>query len=139
MGDFLSGPSGQRPAGMVVDPGRGNLMENALRAAQIGPYRVAHGARRVLNLEPDEPKEVAGIHAAGNHAAFIAMFLPSSQTGELPVTVSRDPGAAESSVPVLLKPLTGINQSFSCVLLPGDALYVQSSIPAQIVVCQIAF
>lgn len=141
MDDFLRELQAGRGR-VAVDPGEGNLQENALRAAIIGPYRIAHGSKRTVNLQPDEPSRIANLAPAARHCAFVALFLPTSQTGPLNLTVGQEDTQGDSAgVPVALEPRVGpmAGISFSCVLLPGETLYGQSPIPCSLIVSEVYF
>lgn len=123
----LPEPQGQR---LVMNPGSGNLQEQALRAAIIGPARVAHGNKRPVVLQPGEPARISNVSTVARHCVYVALFLPLSSEGTLEITVGQeDMQGDNSSIPVRLEPRLGPSAgiSFGCVLLPGETLYAQSS------------
>lgn len=119
------------------EPGEGNLQLAALIASIVGPYRVAHGAKHAVVLEPDEPKRVSSNSPASRHCLFVALYLPMSRTGPLFLTVGQEDTPGDSAgIPVALQPELG---HFSAVLLPGEQLYAVSPLACRFVISEVSF
>lgn len=140
--DEFFGEAARRGARLEIDPGEGNLQMQALIASIVGPFRIAHGSKRTIHLEADEPKRIANIAPAARHCAFVALFLPLSTDGPLAITVGKEDSQGDSAgIPVQLEPRMGAGAgvSFGCVLLPGETLYGQSPINVSFIVSEVSF
>lgn len=140
--DFGGGQGGgKRPARIEMTPGAGNLQEAALRAALVGPFRVAHGLKKTYTLEPDESEVIARNSSASRHCLYVAVYLPPTHPGPVPLIVGSEVTPSSSAgVPVVLEPRVGeAGVSFSAVLLPGEDLSAQSPVPATLIVSSVAF
>jgi hypothetical protein len=127
---------------MQMDPGEGNLQMQALFAAVIGPYRVAHGSKRTVQLESDEPKRIVNVAPAARHCAYVALFLPQSADGPLYITVGKEDTQGDAAgIPVQLESrlATAAGVGFACVLLPGESLYAQSHLNVTFIVSEVSF
>jgi len=139
---FGDDPKGYRqPGRLTMDPGEGNLQEQLLRAAIVGPFRVAHGVKKTRNLQPNEPLVLAEVATPARSCVYVAVFLPFSRPGPVKMTVGCEMQQGSSAgIPVLLETKVGeAGVSFSCVLQPGESLVAQSEIEAVVIVSMVAF
>ena len=129
---------------IVIEAGKGNLNARAYVAAVVGPYRLAHGGQRALVLTAGQAEKIAanpGV-AGTDQPMFIGVAL---QAGKAPVTVLFGPNSemgnssnvpANMSLPAVAM-LGGIG--FSCILLPGEELWVQSPSDTSLVAFTVGF
>lgn len=140
--DLFAPPKPQQE-GFTIHPGYGNLNMKAREAAILGPYRIAHGQLETLNLDAAEPYRAHSLSTASQeHVAFVAFFLPVDATGPAPVTFSsQSEYGSGSGIPAQLVPLVGhaSGASFSCVLLPGDQIFVQSAVDLSVIMSVVYF
>lgn len=110
-----------------TDPGQDNLDVRAYVAAVLGPYRIANGQIRSLILRTNIPVNV--IQNTQQAPAFVALSLPSSVAGPIPVQVSSQSAMGMTGLSVALMNTQGgaAGNSYNAVVLPGEALYVQTA------------
>lgn len=128
--------------GLKVKPGEGNLQLGAIFAAIAGPYRVAHGIKKAINLTADQTAKVSVMSPASRHCRYVALFLPSNNAGPVTILVGMESQlGSNSGVPVQLLPRVGPSAgvSYSAVLLPGNELFAQSATNLRIIVAEVDF
>lgn len=125
-----------------IQPGEGNLQIQALIAAVVGPFRLAHSIKKTIALRANIPEKISGISPASRHCRYIAMYLKASNPGPVSIQVGKEPMlGTNSSVSVDLEPRIGpfAGISYSGVLLPGDEIFAQALADVAIVVAEVDF
>ena len=113
---------------LIKDPGLGNLNLRAYVATVVGPRRIAHGQRRVHQLQVNQSTELAKNAGRGLEALYVEAWLPRQAVAVgLQMLVSSSEGMGESAELVTLGVVGGgaILDRYRAVLLPNEQLYAQ--------------
>jgi hypothetical protein len=108
------------------DPGTGNLNLRAYLAAVVGPRRIAHGLREVVQVSPQNPVLIFG-NKPQVEVAYVEVWLPEQSIVALPgagayIAFASSEGTGHNAIQLLLNAM----QRFSAVLLPSDQIYAQA-------------
>lgn len=108
------------------DPGTGNLNLRAYLAAVVGPRRIAHGLREVIQVSPNGPIQLFG-NKPQIEVAYMEVWLPAQSLAVLPgagvyLAIASSEGTGHNAIQFLLNAM----QRFSAVLLPSDQIFAQA-------------
>lgn len=108
---------------LIKDPGVGNLNLRAFVASLLGPRRVAHGQRRVVQVPTQQGGLVANNKVTGHEAMYVEVWLPTQRVAagaRIMFASSEDMG--ENGV---LRLFTTEEDHYQAVLLPNEQLYAR--------------
>lgn len=112
------------------DPGTGNLNLRAYFAAIVGPRRIAHGRRSVVQVQTGRPVLILG-NKTQEEIMYFEVWLPQSSIAALPGA-----GAflgfmsGETGGQTAVQTLLNATQRYSGVLLSSDQVFAEAVVDA---------
>lgn len=109
---------------LIRDPGEGNLNLRAIVASLLGPRRIAHGRRRVVQVPPVQATQIAQNKAKNQQALYVEVWLPNQLLGVgARILFSSSDSTGETAV---LRLFATEEDRYQVVLLPQEQLYAQA-------------